>query len=35
MVLILLSAIGTTAVLFVWFHQFCHMILRWLAADEK
>jgi hypothetical protein len=34
MVLIVLSAIGTSAVLFVRVYQFSHMILRWLTKDR-
>jgi hypothetical protein len=34
MVFILLSAVGITALLFVGFYEFCHMILRWIATDS-
>jgi hypothetical protein len=33
MVFALLSAIGITALLFLWVYRFCYMILGWIVAD--
>jgi hypothetical protein len=35
MVLMLLSAVGTTVALFVGFYELCHAILRWIASDTQ
>lgn len=33
MVFVLLSAVGITALLFVGFFQFCHVIVGWLESE--
>jgi|HubBroStandDraft_5_1064220.scaffolds.fasta_scaffold412654_2 hypothetical protein len=33
MVFVLLSAVGITALLFVGFFQFCHLIVEWLESE--
>jgi hypothetical protein len=33
MVFVLLSAVGITALLFLGFYQFCHLIVEWLESE--